>query len=136
MIILYKYIFYKIFHFYISFFKEKEIPHWFASTITLLILLSNVIAIINAFLLLFYPEVIFMIDVYFKYLALLFLFVTIRYVSYKKRYLSFINEVEKLPKKRKLRLSYISVFYVITVLACYFMMNNLIREYNLIVSLR
>jgi len=126
---LYKYIFYKVYFFYIRVFKEKEIPHWFASTIVTLILVMNILAVIEVFLYLFQPELIITISEYFKYFSLLILAGVMSYTNMRKRYLSFIKDIDKLPKNKRRSLGYISFLYVLVVFVCFFGMSEIIRDF-------
>lgn len=128
---LYKYIFYKIYFFYIRVFKEKEIPHWFAASIITLILGANILAVIELVLYIFAPDLIDAIGYYFKYFAIFLLGAVLLYVNFKKRYLKFISEVDKLTSRKRRVLGYISIVYVLLVFVCFFGMSNLIRDYNL-----
>jgi hypothetical protein len=79
---LYKYIFYKVYFFYVRAFKEKEIPHWFASSVITLIMVANIIVVVDALMYFTYPKVNKSIDVYYKYFALVVLAGVMWFVNY------------------------------------------------------
>lgn len=130
MALLYKYIFYKVYFFYINKFKEKEIPHWFAAGIITLILVSNIVVVIDILSYITYPEINKKIDVYYKYFALFVLLIVLLFINYKNRYKQIISTCENLPESKKTVLGYISIAYVLVVFVCFFWISELIREYN------
>lgn len=129
--LLYKYIFYKVYFFYIQVFKEKDIPHWFAASVITLIFVTNIVVASNALLYIYTPESIQLVDIYYKYFALVVLVVVMWYINTRRRYLHFIKDVDKLPNNKRRLLSYISVLYVLAVFVCFFGMSELIRDYNM-----
>jgi len=131
MIMLYKYIFYKVYFFYIKVFKEKEIPHWFAASVVTLIIVVNIIFVADGLQYLIYPEINKSIDIYYKYFALVVLAVVMLFVNYKNRYQRIIKDCEQLPKNKKKVLGYISILYVVAVVVGFFWVGELIRNYNM-----
>ena len=130
--ILFKYIFYKVYFFYIKAFKEKEIPHWFAASVITLIVVANLIIIADLLLYLASPEIIKSINTYYKYLALFVLVGVMFFINSKNRYLKIIEDCEQLPKSKKKVLGYISILYVVAVFVGFFWVSYLIRNYNMI----
>jgi len=130
MMILFKYIFYKVYFFYIKAFKEKEIPHWFAAGILAVIIVGTLQVLVDFYSYFFNPEIIGIYTSYNKYLVLLLGFSLMLYVSKQKRYLKIIDDCEQLPKSKRKILGYVSVLYVTAVFVGFFWVGELIREYN------
>ena len=131
MMILFKYIFYKVYFFYVKAFKEKEIPHWFAAGIIAVIIIGTLQVLVDFYSYFFNPEVIGVYTSYNKYLVLLLGFSLMLYVSKQKRYLNIIDDCERLPKSKKKVLDYISILYVTAVFVGFFWVGELIRNYNM-----
>jgi hypothetical protein len=130
--ILFKYIFYKVYFFYVKAFKEKEIPHWFAAGILAVIIVGTLQVLVDFYSYFFNPEIIGVYTSYNKYLVLLLGFSLMFYVSKQKRYLKIIEDCEQLPKSKRKVLSYISILYVTAVFVGFFWVGELIRDYNMI----
>lgn len=128
---LYKYIFYKVYFFYVKAFKEREIPHWFASSVIALIMVANIIVVTDSLLYYTNPEIIKSINIYYKYFALFVLVCVMWFVNNKKTHIRIIDSCEKLPKSKKKVLGYLSILYVIMVFVGFFWIGALIREYNI-----
>ena len=131
MMILYKYIFYKVYFFYIKVFKEKEISHWFAASVITLIVVVNIIFFADGLQYLIYPEINKSIDIYYKYFALVILAGIMFFINRKNRYLKIIEDCEQLPKGKRKVLGYISILYVTAVFVAFFWIGELIRDYNI-----
>lgn len=131
MIMLLKYIFCKVYFFYVRVFKEKEIPHWFGASVLTLIIVANLIVITDLLLYFSYPEIIKSINTYYKYFALVILAGVMFLINSKNRYLSIIKECEQLPKNKEKVLDYISFFYITGVLIGFLWVGELIRNYNM-----
>ncbi len=131
MIILFKYIFYKVYFFYVKVFKEKEIPHWFASSVLTLIVVANLIIIADLLLYFTNPEIIKSINTYYKYFALVVLAGVMFFINSNNRYLKIIEDCEQLPKSKRKVLGYISTLYVVAVFVGFFWVGELIRNYNM-----
>ncbi len=129
--ILFKYIFYKVYFFYVKVFKEKEIPHWFASSVVTLIVVANLIIIADLLLYFTNPEIIKSINTYYKYFALVVLAGVMFFINTKNRYLNIIEDCEQLPKSKRKVLGYLSILYVIAVFVGFFWVGELIRDYNM-----
>ena len=130
--ILFKYIFYKVYFFYVKAFKEKEIPHWFAAGILAVIIVGTLQVLVDFYSYFFNPEIIGVYTSYNKYLVLLLGFSLMFYVSKQKRYLKIIEDCEQLPKSKRKVLGYISILYVTAVFVAFFWIGELIRDYNMI----
>lgn len=128
---LYKYIFYKVYFFYVKIFKEKEIPHWFAAGIVAVIIVANFQVLVDFYSYFFNKEIISIYTSYNKYLVLVLGFSFMWYVSRQKRYQRILDTCENLPKSKKKVLGYVSVLYVIVVFICFFWLGGLIRDYNM-----
>ena len=126
--LLFRYIFYKVYFFYINVFKEKEIPHWFAAGVMSIILVTKVTLILDSILYLIYPEIITSVNIYYKYFALFVLIYMVLFVNYKNRYKRIIETCERLPKRKKIMLSYIGVLYVVTLFVAFLWVGELIRS--------
>ena len=131
MMILFKYIFYKVYFFYVKTFREKEIPHWFAAGILAVIIVGTLQVLIDFYSYFFNPEIIGIYTSYNKYLVLVLGFSLMYYVSKQKRYLNIIEDCEQLPKSKRKVLSYISILYVTAVFVGFFWVGELIRNYNM-----
>lgn len=131
MIILFKYIFYKVYKFYIQVFKEKAIPHWFAAEIVSILMIGTFQVLADSYSYFFNPKTIGVYTVYNKYLVLLLGFLLILYVNKGKRYLKIIDECSQLNKNKQKILLYISVLYFFLVIISFFWIGFLIREYNI-----
>ena len=129
--ILYKYIFYKVYFFYIKVFKEKEISHWFAAGIIAVIIVGTLQVLVDFYSYFFNLEVIGDYTSYNKYLVLVLGFSLMFYVSKQKRYLKIIEDCEQLPKGKRKVLGYISILYVTAVFVAFFWIGELIRDYNI-----
>ena len=129
--ILFKYIFYKVYFFYVKAFREKEIPHWFASSVITLIVVANLIIIADLLLYFTNPEIIKSINTYYKYFALVVLAGVMFFINSKNRYLNIIDDCEQLPKSKRKVLGYISILYVTVVFVGFFWVGELIRNYNM-----
>ena len=129
--ILFKYIFYKVYFFYVKAFKEKEIPHWFSAGILAVIIVGTLQVLIDFYSYFFNPEIIGIYTSYNKYLVLVLGFSLMYYVSKQKRYLSIIEDCEQLPKSKKKILGYLSILYVVAVFVGFFWVGKLIRDYNM-----
>ena len=129
--ILFKYIFYKVYFFYVKAFREKEIPHWFASSVITLIVVANLIIIADLLLYFTNPEIIKSINTYYKYFALVVLAGVMFFINSKNRYLNIIDDCEQLPKSKRKVLGYISILYVVAVFVGFFWVGELIRNYNM-----
>jgi len=129
--ILFKYIFYKVYFFYIKVFKEKEIPHWFASGILAVILVGTLQVLIDFYSYFFNNELIGIYTSYNKYIVLGLGIFLMYYVSKQKRYLKIIEDCEQLPKNKRRSLGYISVLYVVAIFVGFFWVGELIRNYNM-----
>ena len=129
--ILFKYIFYKVYFFYVKAFKEKEIPHWFASSVITLIVVANLIIIADLLLYFTNPEIIKSIHTDYKYFALVVLTGVMFFINSKNRYLNIIEDCEQLPKSKRKILGYISILYVVAVFVGFFWVGELIRNYNM-----
>tara|TARA_B110001450_G_C17571487_1_gene460965 strand:- start:403 stop:798 length:396 start_codon:yes stop_codon:yes gene_type:complete len=129
--ILYKYIFYKIYLFYVRVFKEKEIPHWFAAGVLTLILVTNIVVLLDISLYHIYPEIIKSIEIYYKYFALFVLTCMVLFVNYKNRYKRILESCERLPKRKRKMLSCIGVLYVVALFVAFLWMGELIRAFNM-----
>ena len=129
---LYKYIFCKVYFFYIKVFNEKEIPHWFAASVITLIVVVNIIFFADGLQYLIYPEINKSIDIYYKYFALVILAGIMFFINRKNRYLKIIEDCEQLPKSKRKVLGYISILYVTAVFVGFFWVGELIRDYNMI----
>ncbi len=127
---MFTYIFSKAYFFYVRVFREKDIPHWFASAILALLWVMNVIVLLNLFLYLVQPEIIKEINVYYKYFALVLLLVTIFYMSYGGRYQLILKTFEELSRKRKRTLGILSLIYISLLFCSFFYIGELIRIYN------
>jgi len=132
MVMLYKYIFCKVYFFYIKVFNEKEIPHWFAASVITLIVVVNIIFFADGLQYLIYPEINKSIDIYYKYFALVILAGIMFFINRKNRYLKIIEDCEQLPKSKRKVLGYISILYVTAVFVGFFWVGELIRDYNMI----
>ncbi len=97
---LYKYIFYKVYFFYVWAFKEKEIPHWFAASVLTVILVVNIVTVIDGLLYYTNPGTIKYINIYYKYFTLCVLLGVMLFVNYKDRYKQIIDSCEILPKSK------------------------------------
>lgn len=128
---LYRYIFYKVYFFYLKVFKEKEIPHWFAAGVLAVIIIGTLQVLIDFYTYFFNPEIIGIYTSYNKYLVLVLGFFLIYYVSKQKRYLKIIKECEQLPKEKKKVLGFLSILYIIAVFVGFFGMGALIKDYNM-----
>lgn len=128
---LYKYIFYKVYFFYIKVFKEKEIPHWFAASVVTLIIVVNIIFVADGIQYFIYPEINESIDVYYKYFALVVLAVIMWFVNGNRRYLKIIDDCEQLTKSKRKVLGYISILYIAVVFVGFFWVGELMRNYNM-----
>lgn len=128
MMILFKYMFYKVYFFYVKVFKEKEIPHWFASSVITLIVVANLIVVADLLLYFLNPEIIKSINTYYKYFALVVLAGVMFFINSKNRYINIIEDCEQLPKSKKKILSYVSIFYVIVVVVGFIWVGELIRN--------
>ena len=128
---LYKYIFYKVYFFYLKVFKEKEIPHWFAAGVLAVIIIGTLQVLIDLYTYFFNPEIIGIYTSYNKYLVLVLGFFLIYYVSKQKRYLKIIKECEQMSKSKKKVLGFLSILYIIAVFVGFFGMGALIRDYNM-----
>ncbi|NCA85796.1 MAG: hypothetical protein EOM83_09500 [Clostridia bacterium] len=129
--ILFKYIFCKVYFFYVKAFREKEIPHWFASGILSVILIGTIQVMIDFYSFFFNPEIIGIYTSYNKYVVLVLGLSLMYYVSKQKKYLKIIEDCERLPKSKKKVLGYISILYVIVVFVGFFWVGELIRNYNM-----
>ncbi len=129
---LFKYIFYKVYLFYVKAFKEKEIPHWFAASVITLIVVVNLIIIADLLLYSVNPEIIKSINLYYKYFGLVALAGVMFFINSKNRYLKIIEDCEQLPKSKKKVLGYLSILYVSVVFVGFFWVGELIRNYNMI----
>ncbi|MFA6925254.1 MAG: hypothetical protein WC223_13495 [Bacteroidales bacterium] len=136
MILLYKFIFYKVYFFYVRVFKEEAIPHYFTSTIVSLLFVCNVVTLEQLYLYFINQSMIGALNNYDKYFALVVLFSVILFVSFKKRYLTIIKECEELPKEERKNLAILSILYASITFICFFWSGYLIREYNFIHPLR
>lgn len=130
--ILFKYIFYKVYFFYIRAFKEKEIPHWFASSVITLIIVANLIIIADFLLYFLNPEIIKSINQYYKYFALVVLVGVMFFINSKNRYLKILEDCEQLSKSKRKVLGYISVLYIVVVFIGFIWVGELIRNYNIL----
>ena len=130
MVILYKYLFYKVYFFYVNVFKEKEIPHWFAASVITVILVVNIVIVIDTLLYLINPELIKSINLYYKYFALFVLLCIMLFINYKDKYKQIIDTCEKLTKRKRKILSYISVLYILTLFIYFVWLAQLIREFH------
>ena len=131
MKLLFRYIFYKVYFFYINVFNEKEIPHWFAGIVLSIILVTNVTLILDSVMYLVCPEIMTSVNIYYKYFALFASLYMIWYVNYKNRYKRIIEACEQLPNQKRKILSYIGVLYVVTVFVAFIWIGELIRAYNM-----
>ena len=129
--ILYKYIFYKIYVQSGRVFKEKEIPHWFAAGVLTLILVTNIVVLLDISLYHIYPEIIKSIEIYYKYFALFVLTCMVLFVNYKNRYKRILESCERLPKRKRKMLSCIGVLYVVALFVAFLWMGELIRAFNM-----
>ena len=129
--ILFKYIFYKVYFFYVKAFREKEIPHWFAAGILAVIIVGTLQVLIDFYSYFFSTEIIGIYTSYNKYLVLVLGFSLMYYVSKQKRYLKIIEDCEQLPKSKRKVLGYISILYVVAVFVGFFWVGELIRNYNM-----
>jgi TRAP-type C4-dicarboxylate transport system permease small subunit len=128
---IYKYIFYKVYLFYIKTFNEKEIPHWFAAGIVSVIIVSTIQVLFDSYSYFLNPKLIGVYTSYNKYLVLLLGFLLMIYVSMKGRYLEIINSCDQLPKNKKKILGYLSVLYILVVFISFFWLGALIRQSNI-----
>lgn len=128
--LLYKFIFSKVYFFYLRFFQEKEIPHWFASSVISLIFIANFVIVANLLLLIINPKLISEANTYYKYLAIITLAAIMRYVNRKGKYREIINEYEGLQSSKRQLLSYLSILYVLIILIAFFYVGNLVRKYH------
>jgi len=127
--ILFKFIFYKVYFFYVKAFKEKEISYWFAASVITLIVVANLIIIVDLLLYSTSPEIIKSINTYYKYFALAVLAGVMFFINSKNRYLKIIEDCEQLPKSKRNVLGYISILYVTVVFVGFFWVGELIRNY-------
>ena len=130
MILLYKYIFYRIYFFYVKRIKEKEIPQYFSSAVVSVIFLTNLNVIIDAYTYFFNRALISYFDSYYKYSIVLIILCISIYVNTNKRYIQIINRCKELTIKKQRILSIYSILYVAIVFICFFWLGYLIREYN------
>lgn len=128
---LYRYIFYKVYLFYIKIFKEKEIPHWFAAGIVAVLMVGTFQVLIDFYSYFFNQEIIGLYTSYNKYLVLLLGFLLMLYVSKQNRYLRIIEACEKLPKRKRKLLGFVGIVYVISLFIGFFWIGTLIRELNM-----
>lgn len=128
---LFKYIFYKVYQFYIKIIKEKEIPHWFAAGILALIIIANYQIIMDAYSYYFNKEAIGVYTAYNQYLVLFLAFLLIIYFSKNKRYDKIIKTCRNLSRRKKILLRFFSILYVIITIVCFFWLGYLIRTYNI-----
>ncbi len=130
MIKLYSYIFFRVYNFYLRVFNEKEIPHYFACGIVVILLMSNV-AILTEFLYLKTGQNFFLkLTGYVKYASLILLFVGILMVNRNNYYKPILNRVSKYNHKQRSLLAYLSVFYLLITLVLFFYLGIEIRKLN------
>ena len=130
--ILFKYIFYRVYLFYVKTFSEKELPHWFAAGILAVIIIGTLQVLIDFYSYFFNTEIIGLYTSYNKYLVLILGFSLMFYVSNQKRYLKIIEDCEQLPKSKQKILNYISILYVSVVFVGFFWIGHLIRNFNMV----
>jgi hypothetical protein len=114
----------------LRFFQEKEIPHWFASSVISLIFVANFVIVANLLILIINPKLISEANTYYKYLAIITLAAIMRYVNRKGKYREIINEYEGLQSSKRQLLSYLSILYVLIILIAFFYVGNLVRKYH------
>jgi len=112
MILLYKYMFCRVYYFYVNAFKETDIPHYFATAVVSVLFMTNVVFVMDSFFFFFKRE---WLDFgsYYKFLALIVLFAALFFIQKKQRYQHILNDHEQLSKRARNTLLVISVFYVL-----------------------
>ena len=128
---LFEYIFYKAFRFdaFISGDDDKK-AHFYGVIIVSLFISLKLYLFLSVLFYLMWPENLWVIDDYFKYLLTLILVIVSLYVKHKQRYLQIINKCEKFPKKKKRLYWILSTLYLIILIVLNLWIDEYIRDYN------
>jgi hypothetical protein len=128
---LYKYLFYKIYNFYLKIFKEKDIPHYFSIAIITLISVANIIGVRDMALYFINPSIVLDIAPYDKYFGLIVLIALLLYINLNKKYLLYLVFCKQLSKNKRKFLGWLSIVYVLIVFVVFFWSGYLIRGFSI-----
>jgi len=128
MTVLYKYIFYKAYHFCINVFKEKDFPWMFATGVVSITFVANIISFLELIEYLMLPSRINIYGEYHGYFSLGLLIFSAILMKYNNFYQKVLKEVEEYSVEKRRRMAFISVAYVLVVFISLIYLAYLIRE--------
>lgn len=112
MIEIQKYIFYIVYRFYQRVFHESEIPHYFAITIVIILLVGAYNNVFSILYLITLKSVFYEMTTYSKYIALVSTILGVYFVNKSDRYKKELKYVSQIKKEKKRRLAFFSILYV------------------------
>jgi hypothetical protein len=125
---LYKYIFYRAYHFADKVLKEKEFPWAFASIMVTLCIATSIVVVLEIIEYLYLPERINIYGDYHGFFALALCVVILVLVARKGRYLKILQDCERMTLKKRRIIRVISVVYIVCLIVSFFLMAYLIKE--------
>lgn len=131
MLNIHKYLFVRLYAFYIKVLKEKQIPHYFAIGVISIIIEFNIIVIIDSIFYAIAPHMIHVYSKYFSYGALLLLVVYLFRYAFTDKYKTVIKWDSGLTKEKKRLYAVLSLIYVALTVWLFFLMGDIVREYHL-----
>lgn len=130
MLIMHKFIFFKVYHFYVNFFGEKDIPHFFASAVLSILVYGVGLSILMLLQFLFGNDVFDELSNYWTYIATFGMFFLIYKLHKREKYKDILIEVNALDVKVKNRLTVLSILYSFSVVAGCIVLLGLVRNLN------
>ena len=109
---LYKYMFSRVYYFYLHVFREEQIPHYFSCCVLAVILTSNIVIVSDLILYFYVPQHLYL-GGYYKFLALLVLAVLFFLICRGNAYLKILKLDSALSKKKKNVLAVASILYIL-----------------------
>lgn len=128
---LFKYIFCKAYYFCIWAFKEKDFPWAWAGMTTSFVFVVTIINLLKLLEVLIFPERINIYGEYHKYFSLSMAILALFYVKHGNRYVKILADCKKLPERKRKILRYVSVAYLLILGVSFFLLSEIIRDFNL-----
>jgi hypothetical protein len=125
---IYKYIFFKMYHFCINVFKEEEFPWFFATGVVSILFTMSVIDLLSLVKYLMLPAEFESYGRFYGYFSLAVLIVAAVLVKRDNAYGRVLNDVKKFSKNKRERLLYLSFAYAFVVFGGLVYLSYLIRE--------
>jgi hypothetical protein len=125
---IYKYIFYKAYHFCINTFKEKEFPWMFATGAISIAFVASIIMVLELVEYIMLPKKINTFGEYHGYFSLGALICAAFLIKKNDSYLKILRDVDLLSTKKKKSLGALSLVYIFFVFTSLFYLAYLIRR--------